>query len=146
MAEDDRPDNPFFPAALGAVNLFLPDAALVAAPPAFMTDPAAIAGFLQVGAHPHVHAVHNINNGAAQALTVPPDEHDVEDDDGASDASSDVTELGNEDFPRYFDERAGRLFHSHGISSSYSFPVDGTEWKVHSLLDPRDTRHTDVRS
>ncbi|KZV63427.1 S-adenosyl-L-methionine-dependent methyltransferase [Peniophora sp. CONT] len=99
-----------------------------------MTDPAAIAGFL--GAHPHVHTFHH--NGVAQAPVVAVDVHDVEDEDGASDASSDVTELDNEDFPRYFDERNGRLFHSHGILSSYTFPVDGTEWKrlraIHELL------------
>ena len=130
---DGQPDDPnsFFPVALSTANFRLPDSALVAVPPAFMTDSAAIAGFLS--AHPHVHAIHN--GGAVQTPAAAPDGHDLEDDDGASDASSggDVVELENEDFPHYFDERAGRLFHSHGIQSSYTFPVDGIEWKVRWL-------------
>ena len=138
----DQPDdpNPFFPVALSAANFRLLDNALIAVSPAFMTDPAAIAGFL--GAHLHVHAFPN--GGAAQAPAAAPDGHDLEDDDGASDASSDVEELGNEDFPHYFDERAGRLFHSHGIQSSYTFPVDGIEWKVRWLYLLRSRAwHTD---
>ncbi|VDB88334.1 unnamed protein product [Peniophora sp. CBMAI 1063] len=134
--DDDRPDNPFFPAALSATDLRLPEAALVAAPPAFMTNPAAITDSLSAH-HPHVHPVHH--GGTMQATTTAlPDGDDAEDDDGTSDSASDATELDNEDFPHYFDERAGRLFHSHGIQSSYTFPVDGTEWKrlkaLHELL------------
>lgn len=48
------------------------------------------------------------------------------DEDDASDASSDVTELEEYDFPDHFFERDGRLFHSHG-SLPYPLPVDGPE-------------------
>ncbi|KAJ8584731.1 S-adenosyl-L-methionine-dependent methyltransferase [Rhizopogon salebrosus TDB-379] len=48
------------------------------------------------------------------------------DEDEASDASSDVTELEANDFPDHFSERDGRLFHSHG-SSPYPLPVDAHE-------------------
>ena len=46
-----------------------------------------------------------------------------------SDASSDVTELDQSEFPSYFEERNGRLFHSHG-SSPYPLPVDTHEQQV----------------
>ncbi|KAI0087505.1 S-adenosyl-L-methionine-dependent methyltransferase [Irpex rosettiformis] len=43
-----------------------------------------------------------------------------------SDTSSDITELGQSEFPSYFEERNGHLFHSHG-SSPYPLPVDTYE-------------------
>ncbi|KAG2151080.1 S-adenosyl-L-methionine-dependent methyltransferase [Suillus bovinus] len=62
------------------------------------------------------------------------------DEDDASDASSDVTELEELDFPDHFFERDGRLFHSHG-SLPYPLPVDGPEQarlnSIHRIL--RDT-------
>lgn len=50
-----------------------------------------------------------------------------------SDSSSDVTELEQDEFPTYFVERNGRLFHSHG-SSPYPLPVDAAEQQVSPLL------------
>ena len=57
---------------------------------------------------------------------------------GASDTSSEVTELDQEDFPGYFSERNGRLFHSHG-TSPYPLPVDAAEQHVRDLriLEPQ---------
>lgn len=46
-----------------------------------------------------------------------------------SDTSSEVTELEQADFPAYFIERGGRLFHSHG-NSPYPLPVDADEQQV----------------
>ena len=46
-----------------------------------------------------------------------------------SDTSSDVTELEETDFPSYFEERNGHLFHSHG-NSPYPLPVDAAEQQV----------------
>lgn len=64
----------------------------------------------------------------------------TQDEDDASDASSDVTELEAIDFPDHFSERDGRLFHSHG-SLPYPLPVDGHEHvrlnSLHKIL--RDT-------
>ena len=50
-----------------------------------------------------------------------------------SDTSSEVTELDTADFPGYFQERHGRLFHSHG-RSLYPLPVDADEQHVRRLL------------
>ncbi|KZT01838.1 S-adenosyl-L-methionine-dependent methyltransferase [Laetiporus sulphureus 93-53] len=50
----------------------------------------------------------------------------VPEDDSRSDASSDLEELYPHEFPRYFVERDGRLFHSH-VSSPYPLPVDAYE-------------------
>lgn len=47
----------------------------------------------------------------------------------ASDTSSEVTQLDHADFPGYFRERHGRLFHSHG-GSPYPLPVDAEEQEV----------------
>lgn len=53
-----------------------------------------------------------------------------------SDTSSEVTELDQTDFPGYFQERRGRLFHSHG-TSPYPLPVDTAEQQVRaSHLQP----------
>ncbi|KAI0056846.1 S-adenosyl-L-methionine-dependent methyltransferase [Artomyces pyxidatus] len=58
-------------------------------------------------------------------------------DDNASDSSSNLTEVRSCEFPAYFKEHAGRLFHFHGISP-YPLPVDGYEWKrldaIHIVL------------
>ncbi|EPT00044.1 hypothetical protein FOMPIDRAFT_1050128 [Fomitopsis schrenkii] len=43
-----------------------------------------------------------------------------------SDTSAELIELQPDDFPRYFNERNGRLFHSHG-RSPYPLPVDAEE-------------------
>ncbi|KAI0726961.1 S-adenosyl-L-methionine-dependent methyltransferase [Fomitopsis betulina] len=56
-----------------------------------------------------------------------------------SDTSSELIELQPDEFPRYFDERNGRLFHSHGRSDSpYPLPVDAAEQhrqnRQHALL------------
>ena len=50
-----------------------------------------------------------------------------------SDTSSELIELQPDDFPRYFAERNGRLFHSHGLSP-YPLPVDAAEQHVRHLL------------
>ncbi|KAI0325261.1 hypothetical protein GY45DRAFT_1340222, partial [Cubamyces sp. BRFM 1775] len=53
--------------------------------------------------------------------------YDQSDDDGtASDVSDDVVEVRSDEIPLYFEEREGRLFHSHG-SSPYPLPVDADE-------------------
>ncbi|TBU54962.1 S-adenosyl-L-methionine-dependent methyltransferase [Dichomitus squalens] len=49
-----------------------------------------------------------------------------DDDDAASDMSEDLVEIPSEDIPDYFQERGGRLFHSHG-ASPYPLPVDAEE-------------------
>ncbi|TFY68656.1 hypothetical protein EVJ58_g879 [Rhodofomes roseus] len=43
-----------------------------------------------------------------------------------SDTSSELVEIQSDEFPRYFVERNGRLFHSHG-PSPYPLPVDADE-------------------
>ncbi|KAH7927187.1 S-adenosyl-L-methionine-dependent methyltransferase [Leucogyrophana mollusca] len=54
-------------------------------------------------------------------------DHDGSDDgDGSSDTSSILTELGPDDYPTYFRESEGRLFHSHG-DLPYPLPVDAAE-------------------
>lgn len=53
--------------------------------------------------------------------------------DDAQSTSSDLTELDPEDFPTYFYERGGRLFHSHG-RSPYPLPVDADEQHVRTFL------------
>ena len=50
-----------------------------------------------------------------------------------SDTSSELIELQSDEFPRYFVERNGRLFHSHG-RSPYPLPVDAAEQHVRHLL------------
>ncbi|PCH43259.1 S-adenosyl-L-methionine-dependent methyltransferase [Wolfiporia cocos MD-104 SS10] len=66
------------------------------------------------------------------------------DDDGRSDTSSELTEIDQDEFPRYFDERGGRLFHSHG-RSPYPLPVDAAEQhrlnRQHALLHRILGRH-----
>jgi len=52
-----------------------------------------------------------------------------DDDDRSSDTSSNLTEIGSQEFPGYFVERDHRLFPSHG-GPSYPFPVDGHEQNV----------------
>ncbi|EGN94744.1 hypothetical protein SERLA73DRAFT_171168 [Serpula lacrymans var. lacrymans S7.3] len=51
---------------------------------------------------------------------------DIDDSDAASDTSSVLTEIQPHEFEGYFDERDGRLFHSHG-GLPYPLPVDGPE-------------------
>jgi hypothetical protein len=60
-------------------------------------------------------------------------------DDGLSDASSEVTELGSDDFPASFEERDGRLFHSHG-GLPYPLPVDTSEQEVGTIIPPSRSR------
>jgi len=64
--------------------------------------------------------------------SVEPDVEHSDDDDAASDASSELTELDREEFPAYFVERDGRLFPSHG--GPYPLPVDGLEQGRLNLL------------
>lgn len=62
--------------------------------------------------------------------TIPNDLSENGEEDYFSDASSGMTELdGPEDFARHFQEREGRLFHSHG-GSPYPLPVDTPEQEV----------------
>jgi hypothetical protein len=66
----------------------------------------------------------NVENGGF-SLTAPDDDeifHDYA-------AASDLTEVARDDFPSYFEERDGRLFHSHG-GSPYPLPVDTPEQNV----------------
>ncbi|KAI0673225.1 S-adenosyl-L-methionine-dependent methyltransferase [Trametes maxima] len=55
----------------------------------------------------------------------PPYDHS-DDEDTSSDTSEDVVEVAPDEIPEYFQERGGRLFHSHG-SSPYPLPVDAEE-------------------
>ncbi|EIW56376.1 S-adenosyl-L-methionine-dependent methyltransferase [Trametes versicolor FP-101664 SS1] len=53
--------------------------------------------------------------------------NDLSDDDGTnSDTSDDVVEVAPNEIPGYFQERGGRLFHSHG-GCPYPLPVDAEE-------------------
>lgn len=76
--------------------------------------------------HPAMH-LHVMNNNS--------DSDNLDSDDDASlqsdysDTSSDVTQLDGTDFPTYFRERDGRLFHSHG-NAPYPLPVDAPEQQV----------------
>ena len=59
----------------------------------------------------------------------------LDDDDWLSDTSSILTEIGSQDFPKYFLEHDNRLFPSHGEPyPSYPFPVDGHEQNVRAFL------------
>jgi hypothetical protein len=49
------------------------------------------------------------------------------------DTSAQLYELAANDFPRYFTERGGRLFHSHH-SSPYPLPADTPEQQVTKFL------------
>ncbi|EMD34976.1 hypothetical protein CERSUDRAFT_85733 [Gelatoporia subvermispora B] len=76
----------------------------------------------------------------SMAIHAPPGpgaiDHYVDDDPAssiASDTSSDIVELGPDEFPRHFRQEVGRLFHSHG-SSPYPLPVDGNEQERMRLL------------
>ncbi|KAL7278779.1 hypothetical protein ACG7TL_007788 [Trametes sanguinea] len=56
--------------------------------------------------------------------------YDSDDDGTASDTSEEgLVEVPQDDIPGYFQERDGRLFHSHG-SSPYPLPVDADEFHV----------------
>ncbi|PIL25697.1 hypothetical protein GSI_11447 [Ganoderma sinense ZZ0214-1] len=55
-----------------------------------------------------------------------PYQSDDDDDDSNSDTSDAVVEVSADEFPGYFQERGGRLFHSHG-RSPYPLPVDAEE-------------------
>ncbi|CDO76333.1 hypothetical protein BN946_scf184795.g4 [Trametes cinnabarina] len=56
----------------------------------------------------------------------PNDPYHSDDDGTSSDTSEDVIEVPQDEIPDYFQERDGRLFHSHG-SSPYPLPVDAEE-------------------
>lgn len=64
--------------------------------------------------------------------------------DGLSDASSVLTQVGNDEFPRHFSEREGRLFPANG-RSPYPLPVDGGEQMrlnaLHHILYERLNSH-----
>ena len=53
--------------------------------------------------------------------------------DQCSDTSSDMVELDNAEFPLYFQEQNGRLFHSH-VDSPYPLPVDTAEQNVGNVI------------
>lgn len=55
------------------------------------------------------------------------------DDDDHSDTSSEITEIDSAEFPQFFQERNGRLFHSHG-GSPYPLPVDAPEQNVSNII------------
>ena len=55
-------------------------------------------------------------------------DHDQDSDDEAPDATSTLVELSPDEFPSYFSERNGRLFHSG--TSPYPLPVDTPEQRV----------------
>lgn len=76
--------------------------------------------FISAGAVPH------LDDAPSSSECTDSDE---EMDDGASDTSSSLTEIRPYEFPSYFSQHDGRLFHSHGMSP-YPLPVDGVEWKV----------------
>ena len=57
------------------------------------------------------------------------DRHSSDDDKTESDTSDDVVEVPPEEIPGYFQERGGRLFHSHG-GCPYPLPVDAEEQQV----------------
>ena len=58
------------------------------------------------------------------------DNNDADDgSDTASDTSDDVVEVPPDEIPDYFEERGGRLFHSHG-GCPYPLPVDAEEQRV----------------
>lgn len=56
-----------------------------------------------------------------------------DDDNSDSDTSDDVVPLTADEFPEYFQERDGRLFHSHG-GCPYPLPVDAEEQQVSRTL------------
>lgn len=64
------------------------------------------------------------------------------DDDTNSDTSDAVVEVSADEFPGYFQERDGRLFHSHG-RSPYPLPVDAEEHEVSPAEGPGG--HTELR-
>ena len=63
---------------------------------------------------------------------------DDDDDDTNSDTSDAVVEVSADEFPGYFQERGGRLFHSHG-RSPYPLPVDAEEHEVSRAQGPGGT-------
>ncbi|KAI0049027.1 S-adenosyl-L-methionine-dependent methyltransferase [Auriscalpium vulgare] len=73
-------------------------------------------------------------------LASPVESTDSDDDldDASSDTSSNLTEVRPYEFPSYFSQVNGRLFHSHG-TSRYPMPVDGLEQKR------LDAQHTMLR-
>ncbi|KAI0714217.1 S-adenosyl-L-methionine-dependent methyltransferase [Cerioporus squamosus] len=66
-----------------------------------------------------------------------PDPDDLDDTRSDSDTSEGIVELSADEIPDYFQERGGRLFHSHG-SCPYPLPVDAEEQQrqngLHQLL------------
>lgn len=81
------------------------------------------------------------NDGPGSWPSHPSNNSSQEDsEDGLSDASSVLTQLENDEFPRHFTEREGRLFHAHG-NSPYPMPVDGGEQarlnELHNILSQR---------
>ena len=66
------------------------------------------------------------------------DNDDDDDDDTSSDTSDAVVELSADEIPGYFQERGGRLFHSHG-RSPYPLPVDAEEHEVSRAEGPGGT-------
>ncbi|RPD67938.1 S-adenosyl-L-methionine-dependent methyltransferase [Lentinus tigrinus ALCF2SS1-7] len=70
-----------------------------------------------------------------------PHPHDDGDEDGRSDSdmSEGIVELSADEIPEYFQERGGRLFHSHG-SCPYPLPVDAEEQQVSGTPPDPDSR------
>lgn len=89
--------------------------------------------------HPHILRHYSSNPNMYINSNNNSDEDVQDDDDDASlqsdhsDTSSDVTQLDHTDFPTYFRERSGRLFHSHG-NAPYPLPVDTPEQQVRALV------------
>ena len=72
------------------------------------------------------------------------DNDDDDDDDTSSDTSDAVVELSADEIPGYFQERGGRLFHSHG-RSPYPLPVDAEEHQVSCAEMPEGIRAVEPR-
>ncbi|KAI0369527.1 S-adenosyl-L-methionine-dependent methyltransferase [Pilatotrama ljubarskyi] len=60
--------------------------------------------------------------------------HPSDDDDSSSDTSDDIVEVAPDEIPEYFQERGGRLFHSHG-GCPYPLPVDAEEQRRQNGLN-----------
>lgn len=61
------------------------------------------------------------------------DGQDEDDEDSTDALEGSLVEVTESEFPSYFSERDGRLFHSHG-ASPYPLPVDAPEQRVRAIF------------